>query len=119
MSATPETKEIPPKSTTRSKSDSPPVMQVMFFFMGAFSVAVALYFLKTPPIFSAILIGVAIGFVTFYALGGIEQGTKFSFGPIKVTGSLAAIAAATYFINMYLEQQIIDPKKPLSQMLNG
>ena len=111
MSATPDTQEVKHEAAaTRLSSHGLPVMQVMYFFLFAFAAAVALFFVNAPPIFPAILIGVAIGFVIFYALGGIESSTKFSLGPVNVSGSLAAIAATTFGINLLLSNQIIDPK---------
>lgn len=112
MSTTTETREAPPEPSVRSGSGALHVMQVMYFFLACFVGAVALFVWKLPPIFPAILIGVSIGFVTFYALGGIETATKFSLGPVNVSGSLAAIAAATFGINFLLSNQIIDPDNP-------
>lgn len=69
---------------------------------------VALIFLKMPPIIPSIFIAMAISTLVFYFLGGIEN-SNFDMGPVKLSGSIAALIGSAFFINWQLSGQQTNP----------
>lgn len=66
---------------------------------------ITLVYFEQPPIISSIFIALGVSTVVYHFLGGIDS-TEFNMGPIKLTGSIAALMASTWFINSNLETQI-------------
>jgi hypothetical protein len=70
---------------------------------------VALILMKMPPIIPSIFIAMAISTLVFYFLGGIEQ-SNFNMGPVKLSGSIAALIGSAFFINWQLADQQTNPE---------
>jgi hypothetical protein len=76
---------------------------------------VLLVFLNFPAIVPSILIAMAISTLVFYFLGGIES-SNFNMGPVKLSGSIAALIGSAFIINWQLSEQQVNAN---SQLLLG
>ncbi|SFL69560.1 hypothetical protein SAMN05421830_10516 [Desulfomicrobium norvegicum] len=66
-----------------------------------------------PPMFIAVLLGIAVAALTYRYLGG-ASGSEFSFGVLKVAGSAALLLGTAYLTNWGLSKQMnqeIGPNK--------
>ncbi|ASB49374.1 hypothetical protein [Alkalitalea saponilacus] len=73
---------------------------------------VLLVFLNFPPIVPSLLIAMAISTLVFYFLGGIEN-SNFNMGPVKLSGSIAALIGSAFIINWQLSEQQINENNQL------
>jgi hypothetical protein len=67
-------------------------------------VLLLILFDKLPSIIPAIFLAMAISVLVYHFMGGLK-GAKFSMGPVKMGGSLAALIGCAVVINHYLTEQ--------------
>ncbi len=89
-------------STSRLTSEDIVIIVVMAFgFLGG----LAILKLNYQPIIVSVLFGTGIASLIYRFLGGIENTTTITLGPVKLVGALAALIGAAWIINMKLEEQ--------------
>ena len=57
---------------------------------------------QLPKVVVSAFLAIAIAFAVHRLLGGIDPDTTFSWGVVKVSGSLAALLATVFFFNAYM-----------------
>lgn len=96
-----------PETTTFEKTVI--ICSLLIGFFGA----VILVFFEMPQIIPSIFLATGISTLVYYFLGGIQD-ARFDMGPIKLTGSIAALIASAWFIDSKLEDQTYAPERTLS-----
>lgn len=85
------------------------IVVAAFAFLGVVgSVFLIVYFgvNAVPSILVSFLLATGLAALTYRFLGGIDAGTSFRVGALKLTGSLAALVGIALVVNHYLADQV-------------
>jgi hypothetical protein len=80
---------------------------ILFSLLGLLG-CVALYFLRLPSIIVSVFLSLGITSWVYKFLGGISSSTTFNIGPVKLGGTLAALAGVAFWVNSTNQ---LDPQK--------
>ena len=90
-----------PSKKSLSGEDIVIIVMAAIGFLGS----AVLYLLHIPSILIAVFLSTGLAMLVFRFLGGIKD-SVFNIGAVKLSGSLAALIACTFFINQQLERQL-------------
>ena len=89
------------------------ISSLVIGFLGA----VIMVYFKMPSIISSVFLATGIATLVYYFLGGISD-SSFDMGPVRLGGSIAALIASAWIINLELKDQITTSETVLQLNVN-